>query len=145
MGSLNFNVGFRKEKRDVTGFKLKDITLPIQINSNNYDIKAEYDLNAIKNSLHNMFSWYKGERILNPNFGNPLIEYIYEPINSNTAKQISVAITNNITAWDSRIQIKKVDVIANPDANQYNINIYYDIPLLKLYNLEYNKLVTIEE
>ena len=145
MGSINFNVGFRGEKRDTLGYKVKDIAIPIEINQNNYDIKANFDLNAIKESLHNIFQWFKGERILNPEFGNPLIEYIYEPINNKTAQQISVALKNSITTWDGRIVIKQLSVEADPDSNQYNIILYYDVPILDLYNLDYKKLVTIEE
>ena len=38
------------------------------------------NVNAIKNSLHNIFSWTPGERILNPEFGSKLRKLLYEGI-----------------------------------------------------------------
>ncbi len=145
MASLEFNVGFLENERDELGFKSKDLAVAVEINKNNYDIRDMRDLDSVKDSLHNIFSWIKGERILNPLFGNPIIEYIYETITPETANKISSAIGGAIETWDGRIRVKLIDVQPDADNNQYDIKVYYDVPFLSLHGLEYNKIVTIEE
>lgn len=145
MGSVNFNVGFLEQKIDRKGYKFKDFDIPVGINNNNYDIKALKDLNCIKNSIDNIFHWFRGERILNPLFGNPILEFIYEPINDDTSRKIGVAIKNAIESWDYRIIIQNMSVIPNEDQNQYNIEIVYDVPIMDLREVNYSKTVTLED
>ena len=145
MASIDFNVGFLDNERDELGFKIKDLTVAVEINKNNYDIKDNLDLDAIRSNIGNIFHWMKGERILNPLFGNPIMEYIYEPIVPDTAKRIGAAISNAIQTWEPRVSIKNMNVNPDPDNNQYDITVYYDVPILNLYSLEYNKLITLEE
>lgn len=144
MGSINYNVGYIEEQRNERGYKLKDISIPIKINRNNYDIQAEFDLQAVEQSIHNIFHWYRGERILNQEFGNPLIQYIYEPINEDTSRKIGASLKNALNAWDGRINVIEVRVIPYEDDNQYDITVLYDVPILNLYSMDYNKLVTID-
>jgi len=145
MGSVNFNVGFNDKVRDDLGFKAKDIEIPVKINENNYDIGQLTDSEAIYNSISNIFHWYKGERILNPEFGNPLLEYIYEPINERTSKNIAIAMKNAIELWEPRVELQLVEVTPNPDAQEYVISIRYSVPVLDLYNLDYNKTIYVGE
>lgn len=141
MGSVNFNVGFNDNVRDDLGFKSKDIDIPVKLNDNNYDIAQLTDTDSILNGINNIFHWYKGERILNPEFGNPLLEYVYEPINERTSKNIAVAMKNAIELWEPRVSLDMVQVTPNPDTQEYHVVVKYSVPILDTYNLEYNKTI----
>ena len=50
------------------------------LNKSRYKISKINDVAATKNSLHNIFTWTPGQRILNPNFGSRLESLLYEGI-----------------------------------------------------------------
>ena len=52
------------------------------------DILIDYDLGAIKNSIRNIFTTKKGQKILNPDFGCSLEQYLFTPISEANAKVI---------------------------------------------------------
>ena len=95
------------------------------------DLKVDYDLNAIKNSLRNMFLTNRGEKLLNPYFGIGLANFVFDQVTQSTAKAIGDAILSNITTFEPRVQVNKVNVIANEDDNSYIINIILSVPQLK--------------
>jgi phage baseplate assembly protein W len=95
------------------------------------DLKVDYDLNAIKNSLRNMFLTNRGEKLLNPYFGIGLANFVFDQVTQSTAKAIGDAILSNITTFEPRVQVNKVNVIANEDDNSYVINIILSVPQLK--------------
>jgi len=95
------------------------------------DLKVDYDLNAIKNSLRNMFLTNRGEKLLNPYFGIGLANFVFDQVTQSTAKAIGDAILSNITTFEPRVQVNKVNVIANEDDNSYTINIILSVPQLK--------------
>jgi phage baseplate assembly protein W len=132
MASINFNAGYNFNKRDELGFKYKDISVPISRDPNNYDLAANFDLQAIKQSLRNIFDWSPGERILNPEFGNPLLEFMYEPINAETAQRIASSLRRSIGLWEPRVRIENLKILPKPDDNEYYIELTYSIPSLKI-------------
>jgi|LauGreDrversion2_6_1035139.scaffolds.fasta_scaffold05162_2 phage baseplate assembly protein W len=95
------------------------------------DLKVDYDLNAIKNSIRNMLLTNRGEKLLNPYFGMGLANFVFDQVTQSTAKAIGDAILSNITTFEPRVQLNKVNVIANEDDNSYTINIILSVPQLK--------------
>ena len=140
MASINFNIGFTLETQD-QGFKYKDLGMSIRKKENNFDLEELTDLNAIKNGFQNIFTWEKGERILNPEFGNPFTEFLYEPVNERTAKNIGAAVKSAILTWEPRVTIESVEVLSDPDANEYRIEVVYKIPSLNINPLTYSMVV----
>lgn len=59
------------------------------INNKLYKIDNLINLKAILNSLHNIFNWTPGERILNPEFGSKLHQLLYEGITPTTEELIA--------------------------------------------------------
>ena len=43
-------------------------------------IARDVNVRAVMNSIRNIFTWFPGERILNPEFGQRLQQYLYEGI-----------------------------------------------------------------
>jgi phage baseplate assembly protein W len=143
MASVNFNLGYVLEDVPQT-FKFKDIGVPIRKEASEFDIVALFDRAAVVNSLGNIFDWRKGERILNHEFGNPIIPYIYEPINDITARNIGREIRQAIAKWEPRVRVEDIFVEPNPDQNEYYVSITYSIPSLDVTgnNFELNISIT---
>jgi phage baseplate assembly protein W len=96
------------------------------------DIKADFDLGAIKNSLQNLFNTKPGQRFLFPDYGLDLNQFLFQPITELNGNIIGSKIYNTINKYEPRVKAKRVDVTLDPDNNQYWINIIVDIPLLSI-------------
>lgn len=89
------------------------------------DILVDNDLDAIKNSVRNIFSTRKGQKLLTPEFGSSLEQYLFEPITEIYARAIGDDILTSLEKYEPRIEVLKVLVLPNPDQNQYNISVAY--------------------
>ena len=137
MASININLGFAKESEN-KGFKYKDISLPLIKDENQHDFLELVDINSIKNGIRNILTWKKGQRVLNPEFGNTLYEFLYEPINDITAKNIGVEINKLFQKWEPRVRITNINIHPDSDNNQYDVTVSYTIPSLNIINQSYN-------
>jgi phage baseplate assembly protein W len=93
--------------------------------SNSNDILVDTDIDAIRNSIRNIFSTRKGQKLLTPEFGSSLEQYLFEPITEIYARAIGDDILTAIQKYEPRIEILKVLVVPIPDENQYNISVSY--------------------
>ena len=89
------------------------------------------NVNAIRNSLDNIFSWTPGERILNPEFGTNLRKLLYEGITDFNVEQIVAEIKHAVAQWEPRVQVANiVDVSTTEDHenNTVHLKVIYTIP-----------------
>lgn len=99
------------------------------------DLEESLDANAIFNSVRNILTTSPGEKLLNPLFGLDFRDYLFEPINPNTAYFIAQDINLNLGVFEPRINLDRVSITANVDDNEYNIDIEFSVPVLEIYNL----------
>jgi len=132
VGSLTFDLN-NNSKTLTKSWKYKDLQVPLT--SNTKDIQSSTDVQAIFNSIHNIFNFIKGERILQPEFGNNLRQYLHQPITDLTARLINRELTDVFVKWEPRITIDDIIIIPFPDQNTYEIQLYYSIPSLNVGNL----------
>jgi len=142
MGSINFN-NLKNVNVNINNYTYTDLFLDIQEEpigiSGNYldvpgsgrDIKVAYDLNAIRNSLTNLFNTLPGERFLQPEYGSDLRRYIFEPISEVQGNSIGREIYSSITRWEPRVTVTGIDVLGIRDTNEYNITLSLQVPFLK--------------
>ena len=105
------------------------------------DVQGSYDLQAIKNSIRNIFLTSPGQKILNPEFGLDLRRYLFEPVNSSTAYKIKYDINTKLPGQEPRIQIQNVNVDAITDAQEYYIALQINIPSLDAYGITLKSLL----
>jgi len=133
MASINFNE-FKKGNTttlDSKDYVYTDIHLDIRKNSQNSDIRVDYDINAIKNSIFNIFNTIPGERYLIPTFGCNLMRYLFQPISEITANAIGQTILSAIRDWEPRVKIQNINIIGVPDDHEYAISFELIFPVLK--------------
>lgn len=95
------------------------------------DLNVSYDISAVKNSINNIFSTKKNEKILSPEFGLRIEDYLFEQVTDTTATAISNEINTAITQYEPRVQIVELQVIPYPDQYLYVINLTLRVPTLK--------------
>lgn len=93
--------------------------------ANSNDILVDNDEEAIKNSIRNIFSIRKGDKLLNPEFGSSLEQYLFEPVSEVYARAIADDILNTLESYEPRIEITKVTIVPKQDQNQYDAYIRY--------------------
>jgi phage baseplate assembly protein W len=87
---------------------------------NSSDIMVDTDVEAVKNSIRNLFTTRKGQKLLDPNFGASLEKYLFDPVTESRAKVIGNDITYAISNYEPRIDIIKVYVQTNPTSLNFN-------------------------
>jgi phage baseplate assembly protein W len=100
---------------------------------NPYKLAKLVNVKAVYNSLHNIFTWNPGERILNPEFGSKLKTYLYEGINEFTSEQITSEIRRCISEFEPRVNVVKIvnsSTIDDTENNTIVIDIIFTIPSL---------------
>ena len=133
------------------GYLYKDLFLDLeptvyynkQLNKNVIlkDIQGSYDLQAIKNSIINIFLTSPGQKILNPEFGLDLRRYLFDPVNSSTAYKIKYDITSKLPGQEPRIQLINITVDALTDDQEYYIAMQINIPSLNAYGITLKSLL----
>ena len=108
-----------------------DISMKAKQQGDNFTIDRLVNVNAIRNSLDNIFSWTPGERILNPEFGTNLRKLLYEGITDFNVEQIVAEIKHAVAQWEPRVQVANiVDVSTTEDHenNTVHLKVIYTIP-----------------
>ena len=99
------------------------------------DAIADFDIQAIVNSLFNLFNTSKGQKILNPEFGINLQQYLFLPVNSDTGELIGQAVMDGIRQYEPRVTVDNVTVYKDEDNNQYQLDISVSVPALNNYTV----------
>ena len=68
-----------------------------------------YDIDIIKQDIYNHFMTAKGERVMLPNFGSIVWDYLYEPIDEAT-KEVIQEDAKNIVSQDPRVKLRSIVV-----------------------------------
>ncbi len=100
------------------------------------DIRADYDLNAIKNSIYNIFTTMPGQKILNPTFGLNLLYFIFNGISQSNARILGETILKGITKYEPRVNVDNIDVTLDIENQQYNIDMIISVPTLNINGIE---------
>lgn len=77
---------------------------PIKMKIVGKTIRLSDEFESIKEAILIILSTQKGERIMCPDFGCRLKEYMFEPLNSLTEELIRQEIIRSLTKWEKRIQ-----------------------------------------
>lgn len=100
---------------------------------NPYKLAKLVNVQAVFNSLHNIFTWTPGERILNPEFGNKLKTYLFDGITDFTAESIIAEIRRCIAEYEPRVNVVSINNASTTNDTENNtiqIDIVFTIPSL---------------
>ena len=142
MATVNLSSIFKKSKNPNSSYSYKyqdfDLLSLETLKNNNLgskvektDLKVSYDIGAVTNSLVNILTTRKRQKILDPEFGLRLEDYLFEPVSEMVAQEIENEITEAIENFEPRVRLQTVSVVPYPDDYKYEINLYYNIPSLK--------------
>ena len=81
----------------------------------------------------------RGERLMRPDFGAGLADFLFEPINSTTIALVRHRVEEALITWEPRIRVEQIDVKASDATrNRLDITIGYMVRATNtFYNLVY--------
>ena len=132
---VNSPVNYASKETKQNQYVYTDLHLDLSMNKNignglnavdSNDINVDYDSHAIRNSLYNIFTTKKGQKILSPNFGGSLEQHLFEGITEFKAKILGNKIIE-AAALEPRIEVQNVQVFPSPDENQYYVLFVYKL------------------
>jgi phage baseplate assembly protein W len=68
-----------------------------------------------------------GERVMRPDFGAGLREFIFEPVNTTTMNLLRTRVQDALVDWEARIDVKSVDVATSDELNKLIVSIAYSV------------------
>lgn len=80
----------------------------------------------IEESVILILSTAKGERVMRPEFGSSIHDFVFAPNNATTAGLLSYHVQEALTRWEPRIEVTAIDVRPDPlEASRVLIDIQY--------------------
>ena len=107
--------------------KYKDISMSFETNPLNDDLVSLSDTSAIARSIRNIVFTSPGEKFFNPDFGSRVSESLFENVDNVSALAIKDEIKSSIINFEPRVNLSFVNVNPNPDDNEMNVTIEYEI------------------
>jgi uncharacterized protein len=89
--------------------------MPVQLDARG-EVGLTTDDNEIQQSIYIILSTARGERVMRPEFGCGIHEYIFAPSNNVTAAAVEVEVKDALTRWEPRINVKTVKAIPSNDS-----------------------------
>jgi phage baseplate assembly protein W len=115
----------RIDPRDLNVNKAIGVALPFNGGS---VFKSTFSTrDQIKSNLVNLLLTYKGERVMNPEFGADLPRILFEPINENTYELIQNQIISSTQLYIPEITVIDIEITPNTDENIIYVKIAYVI------------------
>ena len=105
----------------------KDISMSFETNPLNEDLIALKNSSAIARSIRNIVFTQPGEKFFNPEFGSRVSESLFEVVDEVSTIAIRDEIRSSIINYEPRVNLLDVIVNPNPDENEMNVTIKYEI------------------
>lgn len=77
------------------------------------------DDDSVREVIRNILLTSSGERLMRPQFGAGLLDYIHQPNNETTRNVMANVVKKSIAQWETRVLVKSVDVL--PDRNNLSV------------------------
>lgn len=105
----------------------KDISLSFDRHPVTNDINILKNENAIKRSVRNLVQTIPTERFFNPLLGSQVRRSLFDFVDFGTASVIQSEIETTLENFEERVENVVVEVEPNPDINEFEVIVIFDI------------------
>ena len=105
----------------------KDISLSFEPHPVTKDLPILKNERAISRSVRNIVETIPTEKFFNPDFGSDVYRSLFDFVDFGTANIIQSQIESSIANFELRVDNVRVEVDPQPDLNQFEVTIIYDI------------------
>lgn len=82
---------------------------PVNVDAEGGIAMSEYE-EDVKEAILIILGTAKGERVMRPDFGCGIHDYVFAPINTTTVTLVENSVRDALTNWEPRIELIKVEV-----------------------------------
>jgi phage baseplate assembly protein W len=86
-------------------------TFPLGVDTTGRIALSEYE-DDVREALRIILLTSKGERVMRPDFGAELHDFVFESMSATTMGRVQAAVTDALIKWEPRIQVIGVNVEA---------------------------------
>ena len=105
----------------------KDISLSFEPHPVTKDLPILKNQNAIIRSIRNLVETIPSERFFDPNIGSDVRSSLFDFVDYASASIIERQIKTTISNFEPRVNDVIVDVLPNPDKNEFEVTITFNI------------------
>jgi phage baseplate assembly protein W len=102
-----------------------DLDLDFGRNSVTNDVNILTNVEAVKRSVRNLINTTHFDRPFHPEIGGDVRALLFEPMTPLTALNLQRKVEEVLVNFEPRINLVQVAANPNPDANSYDLNIYF--------------------
>ena len=117
----------------------RDFDIEMQ-KSHSGDVLAKEDIEAIKNSISNIWQTIQGERRMVPSFGGKSNNVLFEQLDTYTLNNIKSLLLGALERWESRIIIRDIQTEPNEEEHMIIVKLSFSIrgqATDKIYNINH--------
>lgn len=103
--------------------KYSDIDLNFSRNPVTNDVSVIQDADSVKAAVKHLILTDAGERPFNPTIGSSIRGLLFEPTSPIMASELEARIRTVLRNFEPRVQILRIEVLAQSDRNQYEVTI----------------------
>jgi uncharacterized protein len=107
-------------------------SFPPTFNLDSRTVELVRDVEDIHQSLNILLSTSLGERVMQPQYGCNLLDYLFEPLSSSMIGFIKDRVENAILFYEPRIAVEKIEVTDDGSFDliegRFTISVEYTIP-----------------
>ena len=104
-----------------------DLDLSMSIHPTRKDITPFSDIQAVRNAVKNLILTNFGERPFQSKLGSNITGLLFEPADQFTAIQMKKEIDRMLRDHEPRINMVKVQILDDVDANAYRVSIGFNV------------------
>ena len=105
----------------------KDISLSFSPHPVTKDLPILKNERAISRSVRNIVETIPTEKFFNPDFGSDVYKSLFDFVDFGTANIIQSQIESSIENFELRVDNVRLGVDPQPDLNQFEVTVIYDI------------------
>lgn len=100
---------------------------PNFISDSQGDVKRVYNADAVKASVMNILLTRKGERVMNPEFGCGLQDFVFDALDEDFIDLVARQIKSDIERWEDRASIDKINFMTDVDNDRVTVQLLYHV------------------
>ena len=105
----------------------KDISLSFSPHPITKDLPVLINERAIVRSVRNLVETIPTERFFQPNLGTEIRDTLFENFSRQTVNVIEDQVRDTVRAYEPRVGDVGVEVLANPDNNNFEVKVLFEI------------------
>jgi uncharacterized protein len=95
--------------KDPKGFLGKGWNFPVQLSPSSTFNMSAYE-EKVRQSILIILGTGRGERVMRPEFGCGIHDFVFESMNSSTIARMEASIREGLTQWEPRIEVISVNI-----------------------------------